>query len=592
MIKSLKSMQLSTMLLALPAVFMLGFVGFAVLADRTLETLRVLGPHYQRVASTKDLLADVLPPPANAGEALRNALMIAGSGDRADAAKHIAAHARYKAEYQERMQHWGAALPPGTLRTLLIEESRASAEEIFSLIENELIPAAERGDKKQLQLIAGKLEAPYQRHLAAITKVTEKATQEAAAVEAEVAALVVRDRRLQFATGGLVLLVSTAFGLWMRGLAVGQAKRERDAASQLAQAHEETAARERARAADLSERVETILEVVTHAAAGDLTHKVVVSGDDALSQLGAGLQELLVNLEQSIAAIAKSAQMVGDSSDELAQVSEQLNAGAEETAAQAQSVSAASEEVSTTLQSVATGTEELSVAVREIAKNAAEGARVAHAAVKAAARTNGMVTKLGENSAAIGQVIKVITSIAEQTNLLALNATIEAARAGEAGKGFAVVANEVKELAKATAKATEDIGRIIDTIQSDTRDSVAAIGEISQIIDQISEFHTTIATAVEEQTATTNEMSRSVAEGARGSSEIAQNIASVAEAARSTTDGAARSRAAASSLAAMGGELQALVSRFRISSDPRASAHMTAERRQASSSGAGLRRPA
>ena len=178
--------------------------------------------------------------------------------------------------------------------------------------------------------------------------------------------------------------------------------------------------------------------------------------------------------------------------------------------------------------------------------------------------TNLTIAKLGESSTEIGNVIKVITSIAEQTNLLALNATIEAARAGEAGKGFAVVAKEVKELAKETAKATEDISQKIETIQGDTRAAIEAIDEISTIINNVNDIQTTIATAVEEQTATTSEMSRGVSEAATGSSEIARNIAGVADAASNTTIGASDSQKAAAELARMAADLQALVGDFQI----------------------------
>jgi chemotaxis signal transduction protein len=227
-------------------------------------------------------------------------------------------------------------------------------------------------------------------------------------------------------------------------------------------------------------------------------------------------------------------------------------------------VSAASEQVSTNVSSVASASQQMQASIREIAKNANESARVAKNAVSVAHTTNETVKKLGESSQEIGNVIKVITSIAQQTNLLALNATIEAARAGEAGKGFAVVANEVKELAKQTAKATEEISQKIEAIQGDTKGAVKAIEEIGAIINQVNDISNNIASAVEEQTVTTNEIGRSVAEAAKGVGDIAKNIGGVASAAKDTTQGASDTQKAAQELSQMAARLQKVVSHFSI----------------------------
>jgi methyl-accepting chemotaxis protein len=245
-------------------------------------------------------------------------------------------------------------------------------------------------------------------------------------------------------------------------------------------------------------------------------------------------------------------------------ISQQMAGNAEETATQATVVSATSEQVSQNVNVVAASSEEMLASIREIAKSANESARVARSAVGVATSTNQTIARLGDSSIEIGKVIKVITSIAQQTNLLALNATIEAARAGEAGKGFAVVANEVKELAKETAKATEEIGQKIDAIQGDSKAAINAIAEVSTIINQINDLSNTIASAVEEQTATTNEIGRNVSEAARGTNEIARNITGVATAAKDTTTGASDTQRAAAALSDMANMLRSLMAGFKV----------------------------
>jgi methyl-accepting chemotaxis protein len=315
---------------------------------------------------------------------------------------------------------------------------------------------------------------------------------------------------------------------------------------------------------DLRNKVGQILGVVKVAAQGDLTTEITVAGQDPIGQVGEGLSGFFKELRGSLQKIGQSAQSVGSASEELTAISQQLAGNAEETATQATVVSAASEEVSKNVSVVAASSEEMLASIREIAKSANESAKVARSAVGVANSTNQTIARLGDSSIEIGKVIKVITSIAQQTNLLALNATIEAARAGEAGKGFAVVANEVKELAKATAKATEEIGQKIEAIQGDSKAAVSAIGEVSAIINQINDLSNTIASAVEEQTATTNEIGRNVAEAARGTNEIARNITGVATAAQDTTSGASDTQKAAASLSEMASLLQTLMSKFKV----------------------------
>jgi methyl-accepting chemotaxis protein len=339
--------------------------------------------------------------------------------------------------------------------------------------------------------------------------------------------------------------------------AVGAMKKSMDELNQFRE-------KEKEQTQELECKVDRLLVVVHAASNGDLTQRIDVKGTDSIGKMGEAMERLLQNFRSSISAFSRGSESLATTSDKLNSVGVQMSLNAEETASQARVVSGSANDVSSYLQTVAASSEEMTASIREIAINASEAATIAGSAVKIGEQTTALMGRLECSSQEIGQVIKVITTITQQTNLLALNATIEAARAGEAGKGFAVVATEVKELAKATAEATKGIGGRIDAIQADTKGAVEAIESMCGVIAKISNISSTIAAAVEEQTATTNEIGRNVTEAASGSEAIARNISCTANVAQNTTDGATENQRTAEQLSRMASELKSLVNQFKF----------------------------
>ncbi|SDC85690.1 methyl-accepting chemotaxis protein [Sanguibacter gelidistatuariae] len=299
-------------------------------------------------------------------------------------------------------------------------------------------------------------------------------------------------------------------------------------------------------------------------AAGDLTHVPVMVDRDEVGSIVTSFDDARLALRETLTGVVQAAGSLALKAAELAAANTQVADGAAQTSAQAGIAAIAAATVDRNVHTIAAGAEQMGASIREIATNANQAARVASQAVEFSNSTASTVGALGETSQAIGDVVKVITSIAAQTNLLALNATIEAARAGEAGKGFAVVASEVKDLAAESGRAAEDIARRITQVQSQTTSAVAAIGEISSIIASINDFQLTIASAVEEQTATTNEMTRGVTEAASGAGEISTNINFVAESSRTSTEVLAVIGVTVSELASLSAGLRNRMAHFSV----------------------------
>ncbi|MDP9799752.1 methyl-accepting chemotaxis protein [Catenuloplanes nepalensis] len=306
-----------------------------------------------------------------------------------------------------------------------------------------------------------------------------------------------------------------------------------------------------------------VCEVLGALAQGDLTRRATVASRDELGRMAAAVNAAIESVRTAVEALAGSAQRVGETARRMSDASGRITAAAEGASARAGGATDASARMSANIGTIAQGSTEMGASIQEISQSANEAVRVASEAAAAAARTNETMSKLSASSAEIDNVVRSITAIAAQTNLLALNATIEAARAGEMGKGFAVVAGEVKDLAQETARATEGIVGQVQEIQADTTAAREAIAQITGIIERINEFQTTIAGAVDEQSATTGEMNRNMSEASGRGTEIAGTMAEVSDSVRVTLDEAAATREEADRLTTMAAELVDVAGRFR-----------------------------
>ncbi|HET8933991.1 MAG TPA: methyl-accepting chemotaxis protein [Polyangiales bacterium] len=519
-------------LLLILYVFMFGLAVEALLVYRTVNEIRVQGPAYERIDAIKVFLADLRPSRAFIVQPYLLAYEMLEEPDTAARAALADRVRAFQKDFEEVRSYSQNSVLPREVTRKLGSDVFAPAERYFVTYQQTFLPALAAGDMKLARsTLLGPMKSAFEQQrmqVAEITRLGERAAKEA-----------VSDTNAA-ATRGLVaavlLLVVLGVACFMSTMAVMRSietplARVRELFNAMAQR-------------DLTLRVDDVRSADEF---GDMTHLAM---------------QAVESIRELLRALAEQSDALAGASEQLRVVSEHMSANAEETAAQAHVVTAASEQVSTSVQAMAQSTDGLSANVREISRSTSDASEASSRAVMLAETADRAVNRLGESSAGIHKIVRVINTIAEQTNLLALNATIEAARAGEAGKGFAVVANEVKDLAAETGRATQDIVRRIETIRVDTQGAVEAIAEIRTFIGKISDVQSSIAAAIEQHSATTGQIARSLSEGVRGTTEISSNIGGVAEAARHTSSGASDAKNAATELARMAAELRRVISQF------------------------------
>lgn len=508
-----------------------GMLVQAAFVQRSVEQIRIHGPVYVQIRDYQGLISDLLPPSVYILEPLLRVHELLEQHDPQRRQPLVDKMNELQRQFETRNQFWRDRITDPTLRDALTVRAYESAMRFFTAYEQQFLPLvnSEQYDKAR-GVLETTLTGHFDEHRKAIHEALLLAQKAVGGFEKSAEASADLLTRLHIVSILVLAAMCMGAGWYLQH--------------------------------SIEKPLSRMHELFQAIAARDLTRHVELGTTDEFGQMVKLANEAVDSMRSALRSIAEQSDVLAGASEELKVVSEHMSANAEQTAAQAHVVTAASEQVSGSVQAMANSTDGLNASVREIARSTTDASEASSKAVMLAETADKAVNRLGESSAGIGKIVRVINSIAEQTNLLALNATIEAARAGEAGKGFAVVANEVKDLAAETGRATQDIARRIDAIRVDTQGAVEAIAEIRLFIGKMNELQASVASAIEEHSATTGQIARSLSEGVRGTTEISSNISGVAEAARHTSSGASDTKNAASELARLASELRRVLSQF------------------------------
>jgi methyl-accepting chemotaxis protein len=502
-----------------------------LLANMTaISQLKVGGPIYRNIVLGKDMIADILPPPEYVIEAYLEATLTLNDPPSVSARKERLAQLRK--DYDLRHQYWIDEDFEPAIKNMLIENSHAEVVKFWKAVEEDFIPAVERGDMEAAHKAYAELAAAYTAHRAVVDKIVADTTQFNIAAEAT-AASSESFFTIVVWTVGVVVLALIIGGVWAIGMGVTRPVTRMTAVmKELAGGHLDIQIPSAGRKDEIGSMAQAV-EVFRHNAVEAERMRVQQEEDRRLSE--AEKQAALEAMAQTVEQETRKAV------DAVSQLTQQMSANADHMASSAaavsdnsQTVATASEHALSNAQTVASASEQLTASIREISGQVSSARTITLDAVKASTDAEGTISKLSDAVRNISAVTQLISDIANQTNLLALNATIEAARAGDAGKGFAVVANEVKSLANQTATATGDITQQISDIQSATDLAVAAVRTITESIRSVEGVSSAIAAAIEEQSATTAEIAHNVVQTSQAAQEVAERIARVSNEAGQT----------------------------------------------------------